>query len=227
MKLEKEYIIEYYNKFYEANDFRYYSESISNKLLKTICRISKLGPDAKILDLGCGTGIYTDIFRRLGYDSIGIDISQTAITKAAAKYPLSRYEVADALNLKYELHSFDMIFLFGCSIVNTDDLLEIDRVLKYLLQFVKKSGSIVFIGGSNLLGGITKSSEWYNHTWSELKKISSTDSFIIHGPYLSHLRIVNYLGKFGISRLITLFLRLRFFKFQRKVFFFIKHKASL
>lgn len=226
MKLEKEYIINYYNNFYEKDDFRYYEAKISLKLLKTVSSECILHKDSKILDLGCGTGFYTELFRQMGYNSIGIDISKTAIAKAAEKYPKSKFEVADALNLPYQKKSFDMIFLFGCSIVNTDDLSEIDRVFRYLLDFVKENGTIVFIGGSNLSGKLTGVSEWFNHTWKQLKEISADKPYKITGPFLSHLRIINLLGSFGYSGLITHLLRWNIFKFQRKVIYFITNKVG-
>jgi SAM-dependent methyltransferase len=222
MKLEKKYIIDYYNGFYEKDDFHYYSENISKNLLKKVSAHCKIKKDGKILDLGCGTGIYTDLFRRLGYESIGIDISQTAILKAKAKYPDSNFEVADALDLKYEKKSFDMIFLFGCSIVNTDDLTEIDKVFKYLLDYLCDEGKIVFIGGSDLSGQQSIVSEWFNHTWAQLVELTKNKNYQIKGPYLSHLRLIYLFGSFGFSGLITFLLKFRFLKFQRKVIYFIK-----
>jgi ubiquinone/menaquinone biosynthesis C-methylase UbiE len=221
MKLEKKYIIDYYNGFYEKDDFRYYPKNISLKLLKTLSSTCETKKGGKILDLGCGTGFYTELFRNMGFDSLGIDISQTAINKAKEKYPDSKFEVADALNLSYEKKSFNMIFLFGCSIVNTDDLEEIDRVFKYLLEYLTDDGKIVFIGGSDLSGKQSVVSEWYNHTWKQLISLSKNKTYIIKGPFMSHLRIIYLFGSFGYSRIVTLLLKLKFFKFQRKIIYFI------
>jgi len=221
MKLEKEYIVNYYNNFYNKSDFKYYNEKISLKFLKVICKICKIKPGSRILDLGCGTGIYTYLFQKLGYESIGIDISENAIKKAKEQYPLSKFEVMDALNLTFDKKYFDMIFLFGCSIVNTDVLEDIDSVFKYLIDYLKNGGYIVYIGGSNLSGKQGENSEWYNHTLSELKMISYNKSYNIKGPYLTHLRIIYFLGKFGISKIISLILSIKLFNFQRKVIYFI------
>ena len=227
MELKKEYIIDYYNKFYESNDFSYYSKKISLKLLKTICNSLSIQKGSKILDIGCGTGFYTDLFRQLGYNSVGIDISQTAIAKAKAKYLDSNFTVEDALNLSYDQNYFDIIFMFGCSIVNTDNLSKIDEVIKYLLEYVNDKGAIVLIGGTDFSGNRTEKSEWYNHTWDQLKEISSDKKYSIRGPFLSHLRIIGFLGRFGYSELITLILRCKFFKFQRKVFYFINNRMVI
>lgn len=221
MKLEKEYIVNYYNNFYNKSDFKYYNEKISLKFLKVICKICKIKPGSRILDLGCGTGIYTYLFQKLGYESIGIDISETAIKKAKEQYPLSKFEVMDALNLTFDKKYFDVIFLFGCSVVNTDVLEDIDSVFKYLIDYLKNGGYIVYIGGSNLSGKQCYNSEWYNHTLKELKMITYNKSYNIKGPYLTHLRIIYYLDKFGISKIISLILRIKLLNFQRKVIYFI------
>ena len=221
MELKKEYIINYYNKFYEENDFSYYSKKISLKLLTTICNSLNVPKRSKILDIGCGTGFYTDLFKQLGYNSVGIDISQTAIEKAKSKYPDSNFAVADALNLPYDKNYFDVIFMFGCSIVNTDNLNKINGVIQYLLEYITDKGTIVLIGGTDFSGGRSEKSEWYNHTWDQLKEISSNKKYLIKGPFLSHLKIVNYLEQLGYSKFITLILRCKIFKFQKKVFYFI------
>jgi SAM-dependent methyltransferase len=226
MELKKEYIIDYYNKFYENNDFSYYSKKISLKLLKTICNNLSIPKGAKILDIGCGTGFYTDLFRQLGYNSVGIDISQTAIEKARYKYPNSTFNVADALNLPYDKNYFDIIFMFGCSVVNTDNLSRIDEIIQYLLQYIIDNGTIVLIGGTDFSGKRSEKSEWYNHTWDQLKEISYNKRYSIKGPFLSHLRLIYYFGCLGYSRIVTLLfyyfitLLLRF-SFQKKVFYFI------
>ena len=221
MELKKEYIIDYYNKFYESNDFSYYSKEISVKLLKTIGNDLSLAKGAKILDIGCGAGFYTDLFRQIGYNPVGIDISQIAIEKARSKYPDLDFDVVDALNLPYDKKCFDVIFMSGCSVINTDNLNKIDEIIKYLLEYVTDTGTIVLIGETDFSGQRSEKSEWYNHTWNQLKEISYNKKYSVNGPYLSHLRIIGYLGRFGYSKFITLILKCKFFRFKKKVFYFI------
>jgi SAM-dependent methyltransferase len=58
----------------------------------------------RVLDPGCGTGEHTIHLARLGYDVLGIDVSQHAVeqarTNADQRGVTARFEVADALHLE-------------------------------------------------------------------------------------------------------------------------------
>jgi SAM-dependent methyltransferase len=60
----------------------------------------------RVLDSGCGTGEHTIHLARLGYDILGIDISEHAIEQARAnavqRGVTARFEVADALQLELD-----------------------------------------------------------------------------------------------------------------------------
>lgn len=56
--------------------------------------LNHLPPGAKVLDVGCGSGVFTAFFADLGFDVVGVDISQTAVRYAKQRYPAIRFEVA-------------------------------------------------------------------------------------------------------------------------------------
>jgi SAM-dependent methyltransferase len=59
-------------------------------------RIAQL-PERRVLDIGCGNGLYTDMIRsQADAEVLGIDVSPTAIANARTYYPLCRFEVAGA-----------------------------------------------------------------------------------------------------------------------------------
>jgi SAM-dependent methyltransferase len=66
----------------------------------------------RVLDIGCGTGEHTIHLARLGYDVLGLDISEQAIEQASAnaiqRVVSARFEVADALHLELR-QSYDTI----------------------------------------------------------------------------------------------------------------------
>lgn len=65
----------------------------------------------KILDLGCGYGFYTDYFRSIGANAIGIDGSEEMIKIAQKRYPITDFSVMDiTMPLVFANDSFDMIF---------------------------------------------------------------------------------------------------------------------
>lgn len=49
----------------------------------------------KVLDLGCGYGFFTDYFRSIGADAIGIDGSEKMIELARNRYPIAEFSVMD------------------------------------------------------------------------------------------------------------------------------------
>jgi len=93
----------------------------------------------KILDCGCGTGIFSNIFASLGAEKvIGLDISQGSLNTANAlknKLQLNNleFQLGDMLELPFQQNYFDIVWAWG-SIHHTEDPLkaleEIDRVLK-------------------------------------------------------------------------------------------------
>ena len=70
------------------------------------------------LDLGCGEGRHTILLARRGYDVTGVDLEPLALRKAKAYLRGSglpaRFEVADALDLRYPDGAFDLVLDYGC-----------------------------------------------------------------------------------------------------------------
>ena len=65
----------------------------------------------KILDLGCGYGFYTDYFRSIGANAVGIDGSEKMIEIAKERYPLTEFSVMDITKpLAFESGQFDIVF---------------------------------------------------------------------------------------------------------------------
>jgi len=65
----------------------------------------------KILDLGCGYGFFTDYFRSIGANAVGIDGSEKMIEIAKERYPMADFSVMDITKpLDFESGRFDMVF---------------------------------------------------------------------------------------------------------------------
>ena len=52
----------------------------------------------RAIELGCGLGHYTKKIANLGVETMGIDVSNTAIEKAKSNYPACNFVVADILD---------------------------------------------------------------------------------------------------------------------------------
>lgn len=66
----------------------------------------------RVLDLGCGTGYFSQLFQQRGAEVICGDISQAMLDKAQQRCGARQmqYQIADAENLPFDDESFDYVF---------------------------------------------------------------------------------------------------------------------
>jgi ubiquinone/menaquinone biosynthesis C-methylase UbiE len=75
--------------------------------LAGLARTIEALPQARTLDVACGTGFLT---RHLQGDVVGIDASEKMIAIAQERIPEGEFSTADALELPFEDGSFDRLF---------------------------------------------------------------------------------------------------------------------
>lgn len=102
----------------------------------------------KILDVGCGSGIFMLDFIKKGAQVTGIDYSQKMIDMASDllkqyKVPKTRYllKKANATKLPFKDNSFDMVLATGLADYLTD--IEDQKFLKESARVLKKNGMII------------------------------------------------------------------------------------
>ena len=82
------------------------------KIPWVLSKIREIGsPGHKVLDVGCGGGFLTNDFARRGFSVTGVDISPESI-RIAREHDVTHkvnYDVADAYELPYPDHSFDIV----------------------------------------------------------------------------------------------------------------------
>lgn len=95
----------------------------------------------RILDLGCGYGWYTDYFRSVGGDAVGVDGADAMIGIAQKKYPKCTFRSVDITKpLPFESGSFDIVF---CNQVLMD-LENVESVLAECFRLLKRGGVFYF-----------------------------------------------------------------------------------
>ena len=111
-----------------------------------LCEYLKFPEDSKLLDLGCGPGLYSENFYGQGFDVTGIDISQSSIDYAKEQAEGFQYRIKyicqDYLKIDYQ-NEFDVITLiYGdlCVLSHEDRKILLNKVHKAL----KPGGFIVF-----------------------------------------------------------------------------------
>jgi ubiquinone/menaquinone biosynthesis C-methylase UbiE len=122
-----------------AKDYDNYYKSETGKAVDSIEKgifvnfLEKL-PRGTLLELGCGTGHWTDFFSKQGFKVTAIDTSEKMLQIARRKNINNAiFQKADAAGLPYGDHSFPVIATITMLefVSNTESVLdEIDRVLK-------------------------------------------------------------------------------------------------
>jgi 2-polyprenyl-3-methyl-5-hydroxy-6-metoxy-1,4-benzoquinol methylase len=95
----------------------------------------------KILDAGCGDGVFTNYLHEQKADIVGIDGSAKMIEWAKQKYPHLRFDVVDMLKpLPFADQSFDLIL----SNMVMMHLADVDVFFKHAYRVLKNNGTLVF-----------------------------------------------------------------------------------
>lgn len=122
-------IIDYFFSYPKVSDF--FRSILENKFVVTKRLIRKeLDCSKKTLDIGCGSGMFSELFD----DYVGIDISPKNINHARKKYK-KELHVMDAIKLRFKSNAFDNVLVVGM-FHHLDDpsflkvVSEIKRILK-------------------------------------------------------------------------------------------------
>jgi 2-polyprenyl-3-methyl-5-hydroxy-6-metoxy-1,4-benzoquinol methylase len=104
------------------------------EICKLACQKAKnLYGSNRILEVGCGFGFLTDQITKLGFETLGTDISPTAIDQAVRKNPNSDFKVAPYNDCGImEDSNPDFIFMSEITwyiLESLDDFLIISKVL--------------------------------------------------------------------------------------------------
>ncbi len=121
-----------------------------------ITKSAKLGPDKHVLEIGCGTGLFTELFARSGAHIVAVDISGDLLELARKKnLPPDKVEF---LQKRFEECDFDGGFdaVVGSSILHHLDIQPALTRIKELL----KPGGIMSFGEPNMLNPVVAT---FNH----------------------------------------------------------------
>lgn len=120
-------------KYTEDQEASIYSESNKETVKNRFQNLTGL----KVLDLGCGYGVYTDYFQSIGADVIGVDGSEKMLKIAEKRYPHCTFELCDiSKKFPFENKSFDLVF---CNQVLMD-IEDIETVFSECYRVLKQNG---------------------------------------------------------------------------------------
>ena len=117
-------------------------EKFFNEFLEVPSTLSMLNgiKGKKVLDLGCGTGIYTKIMKRSGAKVYGLDISQSMLDIAKREVKGVEFRIGSAYRLPYKPNTFDLVL----SALVIEHLTDTGRAFKEVNRVLKKDGTFIF-----------------------------------------------------------------------------------
>ena len=84
-----------------ANDsYDVFTPESSARLIDAIARLGQFKRGDRLADLGCGSGVFTDLLHKRGFSPTGLDISPKLIALGQQKYPGVEFLEGDVEKLK-------------------------------------------------------------------------------------------------------------------------------
>jgi len=109
------------------------------------------------LDFGCGTGRSTRFLQRLGFNTVGVDISENMLRKAKEIDPNGDYcLIGDGDFSQFKHNTYDLV-LSAFTFDNIPTMEKKVRILRELRNLLKSKGRIV---------NLVSSPEIYTHEWA-------------------------------------------------------------
>ena len=107
----------HYDDFYSKGGWKYDNWREKRFLVKRIINPLKLQRGLKLLELGCGMGFHSHLFSQLGFEVVGVDLSEAGISYAKNHFFEPQFLNIDAtiLSSEFEYEHFDVIFVRGMS----------------------------------------------------------------------------------------------------------------
>jgi ubiquinone/menaquinone biosynthesis C-methylase UbiE len=131
--------VEFFDGHAAHDSYDVFTPASNARLTAAILRLMDLPRGARIADLGCGSGVFTDLIQRAGYTATGLDLSPKLIALARRKFPAVDFVEGDVERLPVPDASFDGVLLSGLVHHLPDPsrcAAEVARVLKPSGRFV-------------------------------------------------------------------------------------------
>jgi ubiquinone/menaquinone biosynthesis C-methylase UbiE len=116
-----------------------FTPATNERLITTCVRLAGFKKGARVADLGCGSGVFTNLLRQQGFDAVGLDISPRLIALGRSRYPDVEFFEGDVENLPFPDESLDGILLSGL----VHHLPDPSRCASEAYRVLRKNGSFV------------------------------------------------------------------------------------
>jgi ubiquinone/menaquinone biosynthesis C-methylase UbiE len=96
-----------------ADTYDVFTPDTNERIIDAFVRLSGLPAGARVVDLGCGSGVFTEVLQRRGYCCTGVDLSPKMIAIARNKFPKIEFIEGDVEQLQFSDGRFDGVLLSG------------------------------------------------------------------------------------------------------------------
>jgi ubiquinone/menaquinone biosynthesis C-methylase UbiE len=110
---DKQKEIAFFDGHAAADSYDVFTPESNQRLIRTCTSLAKWKPGARVADLGCGSGVFTNLLYQQRFDAVGLDLSPKLIALAQAKYPRVTFFEGDVEHLPFPDVSLDGILLSG------------------------------------------------------------------------------------------------------------------
>ena len=156
-------------------------EKTANWILNTQKEKGKLN----ILDLGCGPGLYAEIFAKAGHNVTGIDISKNSIEYAKKSAEDKKLDIAylnsSYLEINLESDKYDLVVLIYTDLGVLKPT-ERESLLEMIFRVLKKGGAFIFdVLKDREIEKKTSPKTWEasnNGFWKESPYLALSESFL-------------------------------------------------
>jgi len=136
---DKQKEIAFFDGYAAMDAYDVFTPETNARLITTCARLAGFSAGARVADLGCGSGVFTDLLQWQGYDPVGVDISPKLIALARSKYPGVEFLEGDVEHLPFPDGSLDGVLLSGL----VHHLPDPTRCASEVLRVLKSGGSFV------------------------------------------------------------------------------------
>lgn len=105
--------IAFFDGYAAADSYDVFTPDSNARLIDTIVRLGGFSRGARLADLGCGSGVFTDLLQRRGYVCVGLDLSPKLLEVGRQKYPGVEFVEGDVEHLPFPDGSIDGVLLSG------------------------------------------------------------------------------------------------------------------
>lgn len=139
MRQDKHKELEFFDNLGEDQEYNVFTDEANHKIINTIIRLLNPSQTDPLIDLGCGSGIFTQMLADRGFECIGVDLSHNLLRRGKQQRADLTFIQADVEALPFADNSVETIVL-SCLIHHLPDprqcARELHRVLKPNGRFV-------------------------------------------------------------------------------------------